>query len=60
MKGELKVWCSAEIREGWVEKARPQGSGKNLTASEHMELKRLTMEREILKKAKAFFARENH
>ncbi|MBN1609271.1 MAG: transposase [Polyangiaceae bacterium] len=49
----------------WVEQARSEKQG-GLTADERMELtrlrrevKRLEMEREILKKATAFFVKEN-
>jgi transposase len=54
----------------WVKQARiDAGGGKKgeLTTAEHAELvalrreaKQLRMEREILKKAAAFFAKENH
>jgi transposase len=54
----------------WVRQARiDAGGGKKgeLTTAEHAELvalrreaKQLRMEREILKKAAAFFAKENH
>jgi len=54
----------------WVKQARiDAGEGKKgeLTTAEHAELvalrrenKQLRMEREILKKATAFFAKENH
>lgn len=50
----------------WVHKARAEGDQGDLTAAERDELKqlrrevaRLREEREILKKATAFFAKEN-
>jgi len=51
---------------GWIEKAEEQSLPGALTVDEREELKRLRkenkrleMEREILKKAAAFFAKEN-
>lgn len=57
---------SVSVLHGWVKQARAEASGKSLSSTERAELarlqkevKQLKMERDILKKAAAFFAKEN-